>query len=144
VKFSTHPHRVPRLRMRGALPPLLLYAFIPWTATALPLPCPFRAQTKDPYRYRITDGIRYLPGFIYTRVSALSYFSEIQGFQHNMAVLGAGCVRVCALDVANVCPLVNKESFVSVLKPRQVAQPLEIIRHRTATSRDNDMLQKQL
>jgi len=30
VKLTTHIHLVPRLRIRRALPPLLLYAFMAW------------------------------------------------------------------------------------------------------------------
>ena len=35
--LTTHLHQVPRLRMKGHISPLPLYAFIAWTGTTLPL-----------------------------------------------------------------------------------------------------------
>ena len=37
MKFTTHLNLVPRLRMSGAIPLLVLYTFMAWTGTTLPL-----------------------------------------------------------------------------------------------------------
>jgi hypothetical protein len=63
----------------------------------------------------------------------MSYFSEIQGFEDNMAVLGATGIGVRAVYVLDVGPLVDEKGLIAVLEPRQVAQPREILRHRTAS-----------
>jgi hypothetical protein len=67
----------------------------------------------------------------------ISYFSEIQGFEDNMSVLGARGIGVRALYVLDVSPLVDEEGFVAVLEPRQVTKPREILRHRTVTTHAN-------
>ena len=35
MQLTTHPHRVPMLRMSGAIPLLPLYAFMAWTMKAV-------------------------------------------------------------------------------------------------------------
>jgi len=47
-------------------------------------------------------------------------------------VTGTGTrrVRSVALDVVDVCPLVDLQPFVGILEPREEAQPPEIERNR--------------
>lgn len=63
-------------------------------------------------------------------------FSEIQGFQNNMSVLGARGVGVRAVYMLDVSPLVDEKGFITVLEPRQVTKPSEIHRHRTVIQKE--------
>jgi hypothetical protein len=53
-----------------------------------------------------------------------------------MAVLGASGIGVRAVYVLDVGPLVDEKCLIAILEPRQVAQPRQIRRHRTASTRD--------